>query len=268
MTSDTRIANESEDCDSTKEELLRILARATALKDGDFRMERLLADFDKGNGFADGWQMAVGECFRDSLDIKIKPIKPTDEATDEAANEVVSDESVLKWTQGGTFSFSPGDIVYDTPRAYQRWNTALKNICVAYQILEAAPSRPRKEVTYLKKNTSFTGSLTGGQTKANLDRRTEVVRATPSDWTEEKKIVEKVQRITDHGVSRDLLQTLCDIGALDKRVDVVEPRFPGVVRFQVMVPNADRLRLRVKEEKVVSQDDFVALLIAGKLSSP
>ncbi len=83
MTNNTRTASESEDSDSMREESLRILAQAIALRDGDFRMEQLLADFDKGNGFAKGWRMAVGECFRDSLDIK--SIKQTDEATDEAS---------------------------------------------------------------------------------------------------------------------------------------------------------------------------------------
>jgi hypothetical protein len=257
MTKNNSAASKSKGFDSTKEELLRILAQSVALRDGDFRMKQLLADFDKGNGFAKGWRMAVGECFRDSLDIK--SIKQTDETTDEAANEVVSDESIMKWTQGGTFSFSQGDTIYDNPRAYQRWDKALKSICVAYQILQATPSRPRKEITYIKRNTSFTGSLTGGQ----IARRREVVKATPPDWVEEKNLIEIVEDATGKAPTAGLLQTLCDMGALDQRVDA-EPRFPGVVRFRVLVPNADTSKLCIKEEKVLSQDDFVALLITGK----
>jgi hypothetical protein len=257
---DTRTASESEEFDATRDELLRILAQAIALRDGDFRMEHLLADFDKGDGFAKGWRMAVGECFRDSLDIR--SIKRTDEAADEAANEVVGDEGVMKWTQGGTYAFSQGDVVYDTPRAYQCWDKALKSICVAYQVLQGSPSRPRKETAYLKRNTSFEGSLTGGQ----IARRQEVVKATPPDWTEEKKIIETIEEVTRKAPSAGLLRTLCDIGALDRRVDV-EPRFPGVVHFRVLAPNANKSKLCVTEEKVVSQDDFVALLIAGKLLS-
>ncbi len=114
--------------------------------------------------------------------------KQTDGAAGEAPGEVIADASVMKWTQGGVFSFSPGDIVYDTPRAYQRWDKAIENICMAYQILQAIPSRPRKEIVYLKKNTSYTGSLTGGRKKADVARRQEVVNATPPDWVEEKKL--------------------------------------------------------------------------------
>jgi hypothetical protein len=262
MTTKTRAASESEECDSIRRELLHVLAQAVELRDGDFRMNSLLADFENGNGFAKGWQMAVGEYFRDSLDIK--SLKQTNEAVNEAANDVVGDENVMKWTQGGTFSFSLGDTVYDTPLAYQRWDEALKNIGVAFQVLAAAPSRPRREITYRKKNTSYSGSLAGGRKKANLARRQEVVNAAPPDWVEEKDLIEIVKAASadDHAPGRDLLQELCDVGALDKRVDV-EQRFPGVVRFRVLAPNAERSKLCIKEEKVLSQDDFVALLITG-----
>ena len=260
MMNDNRTASESEELDSKRDELLRILAQTIALRDGDFRMKQLLADFENGNGFARGWRMAVGECFRDSLDVK--SIKQTGETTDEATNEAVGDETVAIWTQGGTFSFSRGDTLYDTPRAYQPWDTALKSVRVAYQVLQGSPSRPRKETAYLKRNTSFAGSLTGGQ----IARRQEVVKATPPDWTEEKKIIVTIEETTRKAPSAGLLRTLCDIEALDRRVDV-EPRFPGVVHFQILSPNANKSRLCVKEEKVVSQDDFIALLIAGKLLS-
>ena len=212
MTNNTRTAIESGEFDLTKEELLRILAQAIELRDGDFRMERLLADFDKGNGFAKGWRMAVGECFRDSLDIKA--LKQT-----EVASEVIDNERILKWTQGSTFSFSQGDTIYDTPRAYQRWDIALESICIAFQILQAAPSRPRKEIIYMKRNTSYTGSLAGG----NLARRQEVINATPPDWVEKNKLIEIVEDAT--GKAPSFLEKLCIIGALDRKVEV-EPAKP------------------------------------------
>jgi hypothetical protein len=241
--------------------LLQVLAQAIALRDGDFRMNSLLADFENGNGFAKGWRMAVGECFRDSLDIKsLKSLTQTDEATDDATSEIAGkkEKDVTLWTQGGTFSFSQGDIIYDMPRAYQRWDVALESVRIAYQISKATPSRPRKETTFLKKNTSFAGSLAGGQ----IARRQEVVRAIPPEWMEEREVIETVEESTGTRPSSALLQTLCDIGAIDRRVDV-ESRFPGVVHFRVLAPNADKSRLCIKEEKAVSQDDFVALLITG-----
>jgi hypothetical protein len=220
-------------------------------------MKQPLADFDKGNGFAKGWRMAVGECFRDSLDIM--SIKQTHEATDVEADEIVFGEPVAKWTQGGTFSFSQGDTVYDTPRAYQRWDIALNSIRVAYQVLAATPSRPKKELIYLKRHTSFAGCLAGGQEA----RRQEVLKAIPPDWMEERKIVETVEEATRKAPSPGLLQKLCEIGALKRRVDS-EPRSPGIVRFQVLMPNADRSKLFVKEEVVTSQDGFIAFLITGR----
>ncbi len=245
---------------SVRKDSLRVLAQAIELRDNDSRLNCAVADFD-GNGFAKGWQMAVGRCFRDSLDIK--PTRQVNEAMNRTANEAIDRESVSKWTQGGVFSFSLGDTIYDTSQAYQRWDSALKAISLAYQVLAATPSRPRKELIYLKRNTTFASPLGGGAV-----RREKVLELTPVDWTEEKIIVDKLsselKKSTGKGITANLLRSLCDTGALDRRIEVVEPRFPGMVRFRVLMPNAERTSLNIKEEKAISQDDFVALLIAGE----
>jgi len=227
---------------------LHILQRVIALRDNDPRMEDILADFPRG--FAHGWDMAVGTCFRDALDLKL-----TDKMSGGRKSQI--------WTQGGTFSFSQGDTLYDTPKAYERWDQALQSIGKSYHVLSSIPSRPEKQIVYYKRNTSFSGNLKGKRAKANVERRKKVVDAISIDWTEAEEINQAVNTATKSGVSPDLLQELCDIGALERKIETVEPRFPGNIRIQIMKPNGDKSKLVTIEEKSLSQDDFVALLISG-----
>ena len=49
------------------------------------------------------------------------------------------------WTQGATFAFKPGDLVYDTEKAYEEWSVALQHIGVAVQVqsaIDATSSQP------------------------------------------------------------------------------------------------------------------------------
>lgn len=90
------------------------------------RSRKLIADFV--GGFAHGWAFAVGKHYRDALDIKLTP-----RATEEGEQEEV-------WTQGDCYSFRAGDVLYDTPQAYQgTWQDALQHIRVAVQVVQAAP---------------------------------------------------------------------------------------------------------------------------------
>jgi len=248
MTSDSASTRESPDVDSVRQGSLRILGQAIALGDIDARMEELLADFD--TGFAKGWRMAVGTWFWDALDIK-------------QTQKVVGQKKISVWTQGGAFAFAQGDTFYDTPQAYQQWDIALESIAMAYQVLQATPSRPRKEIIWLRRNKSFSGSLIGSSKKPNTARRKEVFEHTPSDWAKPEDIMNRVKKATGKSPGAELLQKLCDLGALERKVDV-KPRFPGTIRFQVMVPNADRRKLEFKEQVAMTQDDFVALLITGE----
>ena len=68
MTQDNNTDLFSMNTSSSESESLRILQRAIALRDNDQRMDDVLTDFSRG--FAQGWKMAVGSCFRDALDIK------------------------------------------------------------------------------------------------------------------------------------------------------------------------------------------------------
>lgn len=89
------------------------------------RETRLIADFV--NGYAVGWFMAVKECYRNQLDIKL---------TERKKNK----QSSLEWTQGPYFCFAEGHLFYDTPKAYNKWDQALKTIKKACKITSATPT--------------------------------------------------------------------------------------------------------------------------------
>lgn len=235
--------------DQTRIHSLQILSSAIALLDKDPRMESLMADFS--TDYAKGWHMAVGTYFRDALDIKQTP-------------KVTKESKTVIWTQGGSFSFSQGDVLYDTPLAYQKWEIALKHIQVAYQILEGIPSRPEKQQVYFRKKVNFNGSLAGESSRGNISRREAILKVTPTEWTEEDNLGALVKSATQSYVSAGLLDMLCELGAMERKVEVVAPRFPGHIKIKVMAPNPDRSALCAKSEMILSQDEFVELLISGQ----
>ena len=105
------------------------------------RHTHLIADFV--NGFADGWVMAVKECYRNELDIKL-----TERMRDK--------QPYLEWTQGPYFSFDEGHLFYDTPKAYQKWGQALKTIKIACKITSATPTTLDKDKNLVEGVVEFT----------------------------------------------------------------------------------------------------------------
>jgi hypothetical protein len=97
------------------------------------RHSQLAADFV--NGYAKGWDMAVKESYRNELDIKY---------TERKKNK----QSFWEWTQGPYFSFAEGHLFYNTPKAYGKWEQAIKVIKIACQITSATP-------TILDRNTNL-----------------------------------------------------------------------------------------------------------------
>jgi hypothetical protein len=95
------------------------------------RSTELIANFE--DGFAVGWHLAVRECFKEELDIKL---------TDRKKDKI----SYREWTQGPYFCFSEGQVLYDSKQAYSNWHNALANINIACQIVEAKPNMPVKFV--------------------------------------------------------------------------------------------------------------------------
>lgn len=80
--------------------------------------------------------MAVPKAFSDALDIKF-------------LERVKDKKSTWLWTQGCSFDFHPGDVFYNSPKAYSPGGMHDANLCV--QILDAKPLL-RTETTVETKN--------------------------------------------------------------------------------------------------------------------
>jgi hypothetical protein len=119
--------NESADSGSAGEaravldELLRASPREP-------RSLKLLTNFP--NEFVKGWYMAVRDCFREALDIRL-------------TQRIVEGKRTLTLTQGSRFAFKEGDNVYDTRRAYEgEWSEALKYIKIYFCVGECRKAVP------------------------------------------------------------------------------------------------------------------------------
>jgi hypothetical protein len=92
------------------------------------RSERLDPDL-VNHSFTIGWAFSLPASFKAAFDIRW---------------DVRQENRVRRqtWTQGTNFSFSCGDIIYDTPKAYEVWSDALQHFTTCLQVIEAIPSRP------------------------------------------------------------------------------------------------------------------------------
>lgn len=108
------------------------------------RHRQLIADFVKG--YAEGWFMAVKECYRNELDIKYSERKK-------------DKQSYSEWTQGPYFSFAEGHLFYDTRKAYRKgvsWEQALKVIKKACKITSSTPTILDKNKNLVEGIVTFT----------------------------------------------------------------------------------------------------------------
>lgn len=118
--------------DETKPALC--LCGGATLRKVSGRGTNLIANFS--DGFAEGWFMAVRDCFREQLDIRLTERIVGYQSDDgKKLKKIVSE-----WTQGRCYSFAREHILYDTPKAYLRWDEALKHINVACKVISAAPN--------------------------------------------------------------------------------------------------------------------------------
>jgi len=105
------------------------------------RSLKLIANFV--DGFAKGWHFAVGEFFKNELDIKL-------------TERVEKAKKVLRWTQGPFYCFAEGHTVYDTPKAYLQWSEALKHINLFCQVQRAVPNTLNDKTGRISGSVSFT----------------------------------------------------------------------------------------------------------------
>ncbi len=101
----------------------------------------LIANFI--NGYADGWHMAVKECFRNELDIKY-----TERKKDK--------QSYFEWTQGPYYSFAKGHLFYDNAAGYEKWDKALGIINICCKIISAIPTALNKDKNIVEGTVVFT----------------------------------------------------------------------------------------------------------------
>ena len=94
-----------------------------------------------------------------------------------------------------------------------------------------------------------------------------IFKTIPTTWVELEKIKSDVLEATNKKTSIEVLDKLCLLGALEKKVELVKARFPGYIRYQVMVPNIDKSQICVQKEEITTQDDFIAMLITGREQS-
>ncbi len=106
---------------------LKMLERIIKMQKRSTRPGELLRDPKAQH--TEGWHMYVPKCFNDSLDIR-------------KTERVIKGNKTLHWTQGSTFSFETGDVLYDTPKAYEPWPEAMKHINRCIQVREASQTIP------------------------------------------------------------------------------------------------------------------------------
>jgi len=91
----------------------------------------------------------------------------------------------------------------------------------------------------------------------------EVFRNIPQELTPIRTVKAAVKKATGKNVSDQLLSALADIGAIKRTLEIVAERSPGTVLFDVLTPDKRNRKLKLKDHKIVTQDEFVRILISG-----
>lgn len=111
----------------------------------DKRSLKLLKTPKQSHSEKDNWFIHVPPCFNDCLDISMtdRIVKTGRKIIDEKTKKQKDETKVeKKWTQGSRFSFHQGCILYDTPKAFQIWDKALKEIKYCFSVDNAMDARP------------------------------------------------------------------------------------------------------------------------------
>lgn len=125
------------------------------------RMTDLIATFV--DGYADGWFMAVKECFKEQLDIRYTEKVITVEAADGTKKKRI----ISEWTQGVCYCFAREHMLYDTPKAYLPWAEALQHMNLACKITSSSPNELiRNEDEELKNEVTGNEEWKGKKTKS------------------------------------------------------------------------------------------------------
>ncbi len=82
------------------------------------------------------WRLFLPRSFNSALDIA---------QTERVVTRCGTKQTVLQWTQGSTFAFGSGDIIYDTEEAYLPWAEAINKFRWCVEVVRAAPSSPQQK---------------------------------------------------------------------------------------------------------------------------
>lgn len=104
------------------------------------RTLELIADFT--DGYAKGWYFAVGEWFKDQLDIKY-------------TNRMEKKKRVMRWTQGKYYCFDAGQVLYDAPTRGLQWCDAVKCFRIACSVVRATPNTINEEKQFIHGQVQF-----------------------------------------------------------------------------------------------------------------
>jgi hypothetical protein len=107
-----------------RHEATRILDQITSSrKNRQHRMTELMRPPTKADP---DWFMWVPPCFNAALDIL-------------QTTRILDRQQTLIWSQGSSFSFAAGDVIYNDPRAYNEWSNALPHVRYSFRITTASP---------------------------------------------------------------------------------------------------------------------------------
>ncbi|MFA5424098.1 MAG: hypothetical protein WC374_09610 [Phycisphaerae bacterium] len=117
-----------------KENPLELLEKLVKKKSKEKREHECLKDPERSLTDKDDWFIYVPSCFNDCLDIA--------KTTRSHGKKPEKNEIKKVWTQGSRFSFHRGSILYDTPKAYEKWGDAIKSINYCISILNGTSAEP------------------------------------------------------------------------------------------------------------------------------
>ena len=83
-------------------------------------------------GGTQGWAFAIPPSFKAAFDIR-------------CGIRIENGFKRETWTQGRNYSFSCGDVLYDSPKGYEVWSEALQHINTCLQVVTAIPARLRSD---------------------------------------------------------------------------------------------------------------------------
>lgn len=98
------------------------------------------------DGYTSGWSFRLPKAFQEALDIRL-------------TTRMVDGKEIQCLTQGSSFNFKTGDIIYDSSLAYTlAWEDALKSVSLAIQVVSARPAGLDRDA---KEHTTEEGLKTG-----------------------------------------------------------------------------------------------------------